>query len=65
MNLENLSKARLVLALKEIRTMAKDHFAFDEDLFKARDVNALANEGGDTCDWTMVAILADDALNGK
>jgi hypothetical protein len=49
-------------ALKEIRAMAIQHPCFWSEAFDAHDIQALADEGGDVCDWTMVAILADDAL---
>lgn len=52
-------------ALSEILKMAKEHPAFDEVAFDARDIKALCNVGGDVCDWTMIAIIADDALNIK
>lgn len=50
-------------ALREIRRIATEHFRFDRDCFERRDMNALAKKGGDVCDWTTIAILADDALN--
>jgi hypothetical protein len=49
-------------ALEKIRKMAMDHFAFDKDLFDSRDIDELVMRGGDICDWTMIAIIADDAL---
>lgn len=53
---------QIVEALTEIRKMAMEHPAFYEDAFKERNIDALVEEGGDVCDWTMIAILADDAL---
>lgn len=50
-------------ALREIRRIATEHFRFDQDCFERRDMNALAEQGGDVCDWTTIAILADNALN--
>ena len=56
----------LIDALTEIRRMAMEHPAFDADCFDRRDIDGLCNQGGDICDWTMVAIHADDALrNGS
>jgi hypothetical protein len=52
----------LVSALEEIRKMAMEHPCFDADCFDRRDIDGLCNQGGDICDWTMVAIHADDAL---
>lgn len=52
----------LVAALTEIRRMAMDHPCFHETLFDNRDFKGLEDQGGDCCDWTMVAIIADDAL---
>lgn len=49
-------------ALKRIRSMAMDHPCFDEEKFEKRDLEGLAEEGGDICDWTMLGIIADDAL---
>lgn len=51
-----------ISALETIRKMAMQHHCFDADCFERRDVDALAAQGGDICDWTMVAIHADDAL---
>ena len=55
----------LVRALEEIRRKAMDHPCFDSDCFERRDVDGLCEQGGDICDWTMVAILADDALRSN
>jgi hypothetical protein len=52
----------MAAALEEIRKMAMEHPCFDADCFKRRDIDGLCNQGGDICDWTMVAIHADDAL---
>lgn len=49
-------------ALEDILQRAKDHFCFDAERFQARDIQGLCDEGGEVCDWTMIAILADDAL---
>lgn len=54
----------IVSALKEIRRMAMEHPCFDADCFERRDMKGLCDKGGDICDWTMVAIHADDALKG-
>ena len=55
----------LVGALTEIRKMAMEHPAFYEQAYKDQDIDALVEEGGDVCDWTMIAIIADDALRPK
>ncbi len=55
----------LVSALNEIRKMAMEHPCFDADCFERRDIDGLCDQGGDICDWTMVAILADDALRAN
>jgi len=52
----------LVSALKSIREKARGSFCFDEVCFNYRDVESLAKQGGDICDWTMIAIESDDAL---
>jgi len=52
----------LIKALKNIRTLAKGHPAFDEVAYSDRNIERLEAKGGDTCDWTMCAIMADDAL---
>lgn len=52
----------LRVALNDILERATDHPAFDIDAYKARDVSGLVKIGGDTTDWTMVAIIAADAL---
>lgn len=59
--LEETNK-KMADALREIRRMAQDHPAYWHEAFMDRNINALAKEGGDICDWTMVAITADDAL---
>lgn len=53
------------VALQEILYRATGHPAFDKELFDSRDMDALTAEGGDVFDWTVIAILADDALKGK
>ena len=50
-------------ALREIRRIATEHFRFDPDCFERRDMKGLVEQGGDVCDWTTIAILADDALD--
>lgn len=49
-------------ALEEIRKMAMDHPCFDADCFERRDIDGLCALGGDVCDWTMIAIHAEDGL---
>lgn len=49
-------------ALLQILEMVKDHPCFDAEAFECRDVDGLVKQGGDICAWTMVAIIADDAL---
>jgi hypothetical protein len=56
------SLERMVSALEEIRKMAMEHPCFDADCFERRDIDGLCEQGGDICDWTMVAIHADDGL---
>jgi hypothetical protein len=55
---------RLRDALKIILERACDHPAFDAKLFDSRDLEALAEIGGDVFDWTLTAINASDALKG-
>lgn len=52
----------LINALEKIGNLAISHPCFDPEAFEKRDVEGLAVRGGDVCDWTMIAILADDAL---
>ena len=52
----------LIDALTEIRKMAMEHPCFDVDCFERRDIDGLCAQGGDICDWTMVAIHADNGL---
>ena len=56
------SLERMVSALEEIRRIAMEHPCFDADCFERRDIDGLCEQGGDICDWTMVAIHADDGL---
>ena len=56
---------QLALGLCDILARAKTHPAFDAEAFESRDVDSLVKQGGDICDWTMIAILADDALQSK
>jgi len=60
-----MSDSILRQALEKIQKTAMNHPAFDADCYERRDVEALAAQGGDVCDWTMVAIAADDALKGQ
>ncbi len=60
--LSNVRSNDLLDALKRIRSMALEHPCFDSEKFEQRDLDGLAEEGGDICDWTMLAIIADDAL---
>lgn len=52
----------LLNALVEIRQSLSDRMMFDEDAFERRDIDGLCKTGGDVCDNTMLAILADDAI---
>lgn len=52
-------------ALKSIRKTAMDHPAFMLDEFERRDIDVICKAGGDCCDWTMIAITADDALKSN
>lgn len=52
----------LTEALKQIKMMAVDHPCFSELHFDMRDIDDLATIGGDVCDWTVIAIEADNAL---
>ena len=54
---------KVIELLESIRSRAMDHSAFDAELFKSRDVEMLADIGGDVFDWTITAIEAHDALN--
>lgn len=53
----------LLKALEDIRDQVMQHPLFDEVAFHNRDIEGLAKSGGDVCDWTMIAILEQDALN--
>jgi len=55
----------LTAALLDIQCRAKEHPCFDADCFDRRDIDLLCEQGGDICDWTMIAILANDALKEK
>ena len=48
--------------LESIFKRASDHPAFDGELFKNRDYDGMCKVGGDVCDWTLIAIDAEDAL---
>ena len=63
--MSDMNSSELVSALVEIRKMAMEHPCFDLDCFKRRDIDGLCDQGGDICDWTMVAIHADDALRNR
>ena len=49
-------------SLELVRNKAQEHPAFYNDAFNNRDIEELVREGGDICDWTMIAIYADDTL---
>lgn len=55
---------KMVKSLERIREMAMEHACFDLELFESRNIDELVNVGGDVCDWTMIAIIASDALEG-
>lgn len=57
-----MSNGKLIAALIEIRRRAMESFCFDSDSFSSRNIDELCENGGDICDWTMIAIEADDAL---
>lgn len=59
------SNAKLAEALKSILDTAKNHPAFDGDAFERHDIDSLVQQGGDVCDWTMIAITAADALKDE
>ena len=52
----------LLDALDDILARALNHPMFDMELFDAQDLEALYHVGGDTCDWTMIAIIANNAI---
>ena len=58
---ENTSQV-LIDALKQIRSQALNHPCCDLNKFEQRDWDGLVDEGGDVCDWTGLAITADEAL---
>jgi hypothetical protein len=49
-------------ALSEIQARATNHPCFMAESFDSRDMEAIFDEGGDCCDWTMLAIETSDAL---
>jgi hypothetical protein len=55
----------MLKALQEILNEASDHPAFDRSAFESRDIDSLVKQGGDICDWTMIAIIAADALSNN
>lgn len=55
--------ALLRTALERIRDKALDHPMCNLGLYESRDIDRLADIGGDECDWTMIAIDAGEALN--
>lgn len=54
--------AKIIEALQDILITCRDHPSFSEELFDARNIDELCKIGGDICDWTMLAIIADNAL---
>lgn len=57
-----MNKNPLVKALEEIHNMAIEHPCLDPEAFEKRDIKSLVKQGGDICDWTMIAIITADAL---
>jgi hypothetical protein len=49
--------------LRNILKTAKDHPCFSGDHFESSDIDGLCEIGGDICDWTVLAITANDALS--
>jgi len=59
----NLSaEAELIKALKSIRKTAMDHPYFSKYYFQKRDMDGLSIVRDDECNWTTIAIEADNAL---
>ena len=56
------AEAELIKALKSIRESAMDHPCFSKYYFRQRDIDGLSDIGGDVCEWTLIAIEADNAL---
>ena len=52
-------------ALERILEIAQEHPAFDQELFEKRDMEAICEVGGQVADWTIIAIIAADALKGE
>lgn len=52
-------------ALKQIHEVLLEHPNCDQDLYDQTDLAQLAEIGGDVCDWTVMAIIARDALARK
>lgn len=59
------TNAKLTAALENIQQQAMDHPCFYVGAFERRDITELCKIGGDICDWTMIAIVAADALEHK
>jgi hypothetical protein len=47
--------------IEAILNTAKNHPLFNEECFEKKDIKTLCEIGGDECDWTMIAIQADEA----
>lgn len=59
----NLSaEAEMIEALKSIRKIAMAHPYFSEYYFRNRDMDGLSIVRDDECNWTTIAIEADNAL---
>lgn len=52
----------LIESLESALKTAIQHPAFDELAYANYDIDALVKEGGDTCDWTMLAINITAAI---
>ena len=50
-------------ALNSIRVIAMHHPSFNEELYKGTDLDAIQEIGGDTADWTILAIIANAGLS--
>lgn len=68
-NRYDATPAEMVETIRELREaldgiceQAQDHPAFLPACFDDRDFDTIEQVGGDSADWTLIAIMADDAL---
>jgi hypothetical protein len=55
-------EGEIVVLLEEIKNRAMEHPSFDAEIYETEDYEMLIEVGGDTAEWTEIAIAIKQAL---